>query len=381
MIPYGRQEINDEDIDAVVKTLKSELITQGLAVPKFEANLCRYTGSKFSVVTSSATSALHIACLALGLKKDDIVWTSPITFVASANCARYCGAKIDFVDVEPETGLMSVTCLREKLEHAERKGLLPKIVIPVHLAGQPCDMKEIHSLSIKYDFKIIEDAAHAVGAKYLNSNIGNCVFSDITVFSFHPVKIITTGEGGAAMTNSTVLDSKMKLLRSHGVTRDTKLMSKKDGPWYYEQVCLGYHYRMTDINAALGVSQLKRLGKFIAKRRKIFDWYSERIKNSSIGERFNVLNQKPDRESSHHLFIVQLKKDGNNANIHQQMIDMGVGVNLHYIPVYKHPNFENQESLVGAEIYYKRSMSLPIFPTISNHERNKVADCLEKILV
>jgi dTDP-4-amino-4,6-dideoxygalactose transaminase len=242
-------------------------------------------------------------------------------------------------------------------------------------------MKEIYELGVRYGFKIIEDAAHAIGAQYYKKNIGNCNYSDITVYSFHPVKIITTGEGGAAMTNNSELQAKMLLLRSHGVTKDFDKMSKIDGPWYYEQIMLGYNYRMTDMQASLGISQLKRLDQYIQKRRKIALWYSDRIQNSSIGSNFKVLEQKTDRESSHHLFIIQSKVESNNADIHKQMIDMGIGVNLHYIPVYNHPNFKTTINLNGAESYYKKSMSLPIFPSISEYEKNKVVDCLEKILL
>ncbi len=376
MIPYGKQEVLDEDIDAVVEVLKSDYLTQGHAVLDFESALCKYTGAEYSVTTNSCTSALHIACLALGLGKNDVVWTSPITFVASANCARYCGADVEFVDVDPDTGLMSVICLRAKLELAEEQGKLPKIVIPVHLAGQPCDMKDIHALGIKYGFKIIEDAAHAIGAEYANNIVGNCRYSDITVFSFHPVKVITTGEGGAAMTNNKELQARMLLLRSHGITRDARKMLKSDGPWYYEEIMLGYNYRLTDIQAALGNSQLRRLDAYVEKRREIASWYEYEIKNSLIGSSFKTLVQKTHRKSSHHLFIIQSKIKSNNASIHQQMRDMGVGVNLHYIPVYQHPDFTAKIMLEGAESYYNGSMSLPIFPSISENEKQKVIDSL-----
>jgi UDP-4-amino-4,6-dideoxy-N-acetyl-beta-L-altrosamine transaminase len=381
MINYGKQEITGDDIKSVVKVLKSDFLTQGPAILEFESSLCNYTGAKYSLVTNNCTSALHMACLALGLGRGDIVWTSPITFVASANCARYCGASVDFVDVDANTGLISISKLKEKLKIADNQGSLPNIVIPVHLAGQPCDMKDIYELSVKYKFKIIEDAAHAIGAKYYNENIGNCRYSDITVFSFHPVKIITTGEGGAVMTNDDFLHDKMKLLRSHGITRDLDKISKTDGPWYYEQIMLGYNYRMTDIQASLGNSQLKRLDRYINIRKEIALWYSDKIQNSSIGLKFKILKQKNNRESSNHLFIIQSRESGNNSNFHKQMIDMGIGVNLHYIPVYKQPNFCSTRLLSGAELYYKTSMSLPIFPSIKTHEKQKVIDSLKKILL
>ena len=381
MINYGKQEITGDDIKSVVKVLKSDFLTQGPAILEFESSLCNYTGAKYSLVTNNCTSALHMACLALGLGRGDIVWTSPITFVASANCARYCGASVDFVDVDANTGLISISKLKEKLKIADNQGSLPNIVIPVHFAGQPCDMKDIYELSVKYKFKIIEDAAHAIGAKYYNENIGNCRYSDITVFSFHPVKIITTGEGGAVMTNDDFLHDKMKLLRSHGITRDLDKISKTDGPWYYEQIMLGYNYRMTDIQASLGNSQLKRLDRYINIRKEIALWYSDKIQNSSIGLKFKILKQKNNRESSNHLFIIQSRESGNNSNFHKQMIDMGIGVNLHYIPVYKQPNFCSTRLLSGAELYYKTSMSLPIFPSIKTHEKQKVIDSLKKILL
>ena len=373
-IPYGRQDVTQEDIDAVIQILKSDFLTQGPAVPLFEQKLCDYTGAKYSVAVNSCTSALHIACLALDLGPGDTLWTSPITFVASANCALYCGASVDFVDIEPDTALMSIKKLKDKLELAEKEGKLPKIVIPVHFAGQPCDMKEVYSLGQKYGFKIIEDAAHAIGAKYQNEPVGNCRYSDITVFSFHPVKIITTGEGGAAMSNSSSLAHKMELLRSHGITRDLdKMHNKPDGPWYYEQVDLGFNYRMTDIQAALGISQLDRLDQCIFRRKEIVDWYNEKFINNAI---IKPLKSKLDVESAHHLYVVKIIGKQNRRNhIFDKLRGLGIGVNVHYIPIYRQPYHSYKcDKLPGAEDYFKRVISLPLFPTLLLGEMNMVAD-------
>ena len=372
IIPYGRQDITEDDIESVVEVLRSDFLTQGPAVPAFEQKLCDYTGAKHAVAVNSCTSALHIACLALDLGSSDILWTSPITFVASANCALYCGASIDFVDIEPDTALMSVEKLKEKLEYAEKAGKLPKIVIPVHFAGQPCDMKEIHALSQQYGFKIIEDAAHAIGAKYQSQTVGNCRYSDITVFSFHPVKIITTGEGGAAMTNSLLLAERMELLRSHGITRDpVKMQNKPDGTWYYEQIYLGFNYRMTDIQAALGLSQLNRLDKYVSQRSDISKWYDEQFRNTT----FDSLIQKPNRESSYHLYIVSIR-DGKQTRdkIFNGLRENGIGVNLHYIPIYKHPFFNMNTHLENTEYYYDRAITIPIYPTIDKKSLYKIVD-------
>jgi UDP-4-amino-4,6-dideoxy-N-acetyl-beta-L-altrosamine transaminase len=371
MIPYGKQEILEEDIEAVVKILRSDYLTQGPAIPAFENSLQEYCGVKYSVVVNSCTSALHLACLALGLESGDIVWTSPITFVASANCALYCGATIDFVDVDPDTALLSITALKYKLEQAQKEGNLPKIVIPVHFSGQPCDMKEIHMLGKKYGFSIIEDAAHAIGASYKGEPVGNCRYSDITVFSFHPVKIITTGEGGAAMTNNPELAERMALLRSHGITRDpNKTTNKLDKSWYYEQIDLGYNYRITDIQAALGASQLNRLDKYVARRLEISDWYDRQFKDYPI----DPLIRKDDRQSSHHLYVVKVRGDFMIRNeIFENLRNSGINVNLHYIPVYKQPYFKmSKTTLNGAEEYYNKAISLPIFPSIEIDSLKKV---------
>lgn len=380
-IPYGCQDIFEEDIEAVVKVLRSDFLTQGPAVPVFEDSLCNYTGAKYSVAVNNCTSALHIACLALGLGPGDVLWTSPITFVASANCALYCGAEVDFVDIEPDTALMSVNKLKKKLEHAEKSGRLPKVVIPVHFAGQSCDMKEIYDLSKQYNFKIIEDAAHAIGASYHSEPIGGCKYSDISVFSFHPVKIITTGEGGAAMTNNSLLAEKMELLRSHGITRDPVKMHKKVcHSWYYEQINLGFNYRITDMQAALGISQLNRLDQYVSRRIEIAELYNEHFKNTAV----TPLTQKTNRKSAYHLYVIKvddgtLKRD----SIYNFLRAKNIGVNLHYIPVNKQPYFKKiitGNPLLEAESYYSCAISLPIFPTMTNNTLNKVAEQVKNCL-
>ena len=372
MIPYGRQDVTEDDIEAVVKVLRSDFLTQGSIVPVFEQKLCDYTGAKYAVAVNSCTSALHIACLALGAGPGDIIWTSPITFVASANCALYCGATVDFVDIEFDTALMSIENLKEKLESAKKKGNLPKIVIPVHFSGQPCDMEEIYILSQQYGFKIIEDAAHAIGAKYQNELVGNCRYSDITVFSFHAVKIITTGEGGAAMTNSLVYADKMELLRSHGITRNPVKMHKaSSNSWYYEQTELGFNYRMTDIQAALGSSQLDSIDQYVSRRIDIANWYDKFLKIPSVSS----LRRKKNRVSSHHLYVILLHEDKHNRNyIFSLLREAGILVNLHYIPVYHHPYHLKNISLDSAERYYREAISLPIFPTL----KDEVLTSIEK---
>ena len=371
-IPYGRQNITEEDIEAVVNVLRSDFLTQGPFVPMFEQKLCEYTGAKHSVAVNSCTSALHIACLALELGSGDILWTSPITFVASANCALYCGATVDFVDIETDTVLMSVEKLKEKLKLAKKNGKLPKIVMPVHFSGQSCDMKEIHLLSQQYGFKIIEDAAHAIGAKYHNNIVGDCRYSDITVFSFHPVKIITTGEGGVAMTNSSYLSEKMQLLRSHGIVKNhTKMIDKSKDSWYYEQVDLGFNYRMTEFQAALGISQLKKLDFFINERSKIAKQYDSEFNNLPI----QTIKQNKYTKSAHHLFVIRVN-DGEKTRdkLFKYLIENNVLVNLHYIPVYRQPYYNafEYERLPNAERYYKTTLSIPIFPLIKQHEIGKI---------
>ena len=369
-IPYGRQDITEEDIKAVIKVLRSDFLTQGPSIPAFEEKLCNYTGTKYSVAVNSCTSALHIACLALNLGPGDVLWTSPISFVASANCALYCGALVDFVDIEPDTALMSVQALEDKLKQAEQQGNLPKIVIPVHFAGQSCDMEAISKLGKKYNFRVIEDAAHAIGARYLNRTVGCCQYSDITVFSFHPVKVITTGEGGAALTNNLDVAKKMQLLRSHGITRDSKEMNNSNvSDWYYEQISLGFNYRMTDFQAALGISQLSRLDEYVAKRSKIAHWYDDQFENIPV----TPLIQKESGESSHHLYVIRVKnKEGERDRLYKYLRKNDIYVNLHYIPIYRQPFFNRKIRLLGAEEYYKSAISLPIFPTIGKNNLKKV---------
>jgi UDP-4-amino-4,6-dideoxy-N-acetyl-beta-L-altrosamine transaminase len=382
MIPYGRQEITQADIDSVVKILKSEFLTQGPTVPLFEHEVSKYTGAKHCVAVNSATSALHIACLALGLEKGDYLWTSPITFVASANCGLYCGAQVDFVDIDPKTYNLSLKALNEKLIQADKEGKLPKIVIPVHFAGQPCEMEKIHKLSRKYGFKIIEDASHAIGAKYQDKPVGNCQYSDITVFSFHPVKIITTGEGGMAVTNNQNLTEKMSLLRSHGITRDPSLMTQgPDGPWYYQQIDLGFNFRMTDIQAAIGISQMSRLDYYITKRKEIAEQYNLLLNRLPV----LVPYQHSDSYSAYHLYVIGLREDENISqfSLFKHLHKQGIGVQLHYIPVHTQPYYINLGFKVGdypyAEAYYQQAMSLPIYPTLSDNDQNRVIEGVESV--
>jgi UDP-4-amino-4,6-dideoxy-N-acetyl-beta-L-altrosamine transaminase len=382
VIPYGRQEINQADIDAVIDVLKSDFLTQGPAVPAFEKSVVDYCGAQHAVAVNSATSALHIACLALGVGQGDIVWTTPITFVASANCALYCGATIDFVDIDSQTFNMSVKCLEEKLVLAEKIGKLPKVLIPVHLCGQPCDMATIYALRQKYGFKIIEDASHAIGGKYKGEPIGNCRYSDITVFSFHPVKIITTAEGGMAMTNDSYLAKCMQLLRSHGITRDESDMTHApDGPWYYQQIDLGYNYRMTDLQAALGLSQMRRLDEFVAKRHVIAKRYNHLLADLPV----NTPWQHEDSYSGLHLYVIRLKLaeiDKTHRQVFEALRALGVGVNLHYIPVYFQPYYENLGFKAGyclkAEQYYAEAISLPMYPSLSEVQQDLVITLLLK---
>ena len=381
-IPYGKQDISEEDIASVVSVLKSDYLTQGPKVPEFENALANYCGSNHAIAVNSATSALHIACLALGLGEGDFLWTSPITFVASANCGLYCGAKIDFVDIDPRTYNMSIEALEKKLIQAQTAGMLPKVVVPVHLTGQPCDMKEIHTLACKYGFKIIEDASHAVGGKYQNLPIGNCKYSDITVFSFHPVKIITTAEGGAALTNNADLASKMNLFRSHGITKDENYFQKKsDGPWFYEQIALGFNYRMTELQAALGVSQLKRVNEFIDCRHQLAKRYNELLKDLPLTTPF----QMEDGYSAFHLYVIRLDNKSINKShleIFEALRSFGIGANLHYIPVYRHPYYRDmgfdQSEFPSAEQYYQEAISLPMFSSMSFKEQDQVVSALMK---
>lgn len=382
MIPYGRQNISQEDIDSVVEVLRSDFITQGPVVPEFEKVVANYCGAKYAVAVNSATSALHIACLALGVGSGDLVWTSPITFVASANCARYCGADVDFVDIDPRTCNMSVASLAEKLAQAESDGRLPKVVIPVHLAGQSCEMEAIHVLSVKYGFRIIEDASHAIGGSYKGDKVGSCRYSDITVFSFHPVKIITTGEGGMAVTNNPSLVKRMARLRSHGITRYPSEMTRHpDGSWYYQQIELGFNYRMTDIQAALGISQMQRLDDFIVQRHMVAQCYEELLKEAPVG----LPLQHPDSYSALHLYIVRLNGEAlkvSRREVFERMRAEGIGVNLHYIPVYRQPYYErmgfNADQFPEAERYYAEAITLPIYPGLTFEQQGEVVRRLLK---
>jgi UDP-4-amino-4,6-dideoxy-N-acetyl-beta-L-altrosamine transaminase len=382
MIPYGRQDITQADIDSVVSVLTSDFLTQGPQVDLFERAIATHCGVSHAVAVNSATSALHIACLALGLGPGDRLWTSPITFVASANCALYCGASVDFVDIDPRTYNLSVDSLAEKLEQAERDGTLPKIVVPVHLTGQPCDMEAIHTLSKKYGFSVIEDASHAIGARYQDDPVGSCRYSDICVFSFHPVKIVTTAEGGVATTNNAELARKLFLLRTHGITRDPSQMhGVPHGPWYYEQIDLGFNYRMTDIQAALGSSQMSRLDEYVKRRHDIAVTYYDRLSQLPI----QLPWQSPRSFSAYHLYVIRV--DSNRAKISRtelfaRLRESGVGVNLHYIPVPRHPFYAQlgfrSSDFPAAESYYEEAISLPMFPMLSDEQIDTVVNLIQE---
>ena len=384
-IPYGRQDINQADVDAVVAVLRSDFLTQGPAVPAFEKAVASYCGAQHSVAVNSATSALHIACLALGVGKGDVVWTTPITFVASANCALYCGAAVDFVDIDPRTYNLSVDRLAEKLAQAEKTGTLPKVVIPVHLCGQPCDMASIYALSQQYGFRIIEDASHAIGGRYKDEPIGNCRYSDITVFSFHPVKIITSGEGGMAVTNDPHLIKRMRLLRSHGISSDAADMHPRppDEIWNYQQIGLGFNYRMTDIQAALGLSQMLRLDEFVARRHAIAQRYDQLLSSMPL----LVPWQHAEGYSSYHLYVIRLKL-GKISNTHRQVYEAlgkaDIQVNLHYIPVYRQPHYEQMGFVNGycpeAEGYYSEVISIPMYPALGGSQQDSVVAALREAI-
>src|SRR3990167_317448 len=382
MIPYGRKEITQADIDAVVGVLQSDFLTQGPMVPRFEQGVAQHVGASHALAVNSATSALHIACMALGLGPGDRLWTSPVTFVASANCGLYCGAEVDFVDIDPRTYNLCPLALASKLEQAERDGTLPKVVVPVHLCGQPCDMQAIHSLGQRYGFKIIEDASHAIGGKYQDEFIGNCRYSDITVFSFHPVKIITTAEGGMVLTNSAELADKMALLRSHGITRDPALMTHEaDGPWYYQQIDLGFNYRMTELQAALGVSQMERLDQYVARRHQLAERYNDLLADLPV----TIPWQHSDSFSGLHLYVIRLqlgKLQKSHRQVFESLREQGIGVNLHYIPVHTQPYYQrmgfNQGDFPQAESYYAEAISLPMFQTMSDEQQDLVIAALRR---
>lgn len=384
MIPYGKQDISQADIDAVLDVLRSDFLTQGPKVPEFEARVAGHVGAKHALAVNSATSALHIACLALDLGPGDWLWTTPITFVASANCGLYCGAKVDFVDIDPQTYNLCPQALAKKLEQAEQAGCLPKVVVAVHLCGQPCDMAAIQELGRRYGFRIIEDASHAIGGRYRGEFIGNGRYSDITVFSFHPVKIVTTAEGGMALTNDDNLASRMNLLRSHGVTRDQNLMTHEpDGPWYYQQVDLGFNYRMTELQAALGVSQMDRLDAFVARRHELASRYDELLADMPVTTPW----QHPDSYSGLHLYVIRLQLD-NIRKTHRQVFEslrgQGIGVNLHYIPVHTQPYYERMgfaaKDFPEAMAYYGEAISLPMFQGLTDEQQDEVVRALELAL-
>ncbi len=384
MIPYGRQDISQADIDAVIAVLQSDYLTQGPVVPRFELKVAEHVGARYALAVNSATSALHVACLALGLGPGDRLWTSPITFVASANCALYCGAIVDFVDIDPRTYNLCPIALEHKLQQAERSGCLPKVVVPVHLCGQPCDMQAIYALAQRYGFRVIEDASHAIGGKYQGSFIGDCRYSDITVFSFHPVKIITTAEGGMALTNDAQLAERMSLLRSHGITREPEKMTREaDGPWYYQQIELGFNYRMTELQGALGLSQMDRLNRYVARRHELAQRYDTLL----AGLPLQTPWQHPNSYSGLHLYVIRLHLDqlgSSHRQVFECLREQGVGVNLHYIPVHLQPYYERLGFQRGdfpqAESYYREAISLPMFQTMTEQQQDAVITALQRAI-
>ena len=384
MIPYAKQKIDKDDIDEVINVLKSDFLTQGHIVNIFEDSVSQYVNAKYAVAVNSGTSALHIACLALGLEKGDHLWTSPISFVASANCALYCGSNVDFVDINPLSYNLCSQSLEEKLINAKKDGTLPKILVAVHLAGQPCDMEKIYNLSLEYGFKIIEDASHAIGSKYKKYFVGSGKFSDMTVFSFHPVKIITTAEGGMVLTNNKSLYEKSRSFSSHGINRNFKLEKPKShGDWYYEQNHLGFNYRLNEIQSALGVSQLKKINSFTKRRNEIAEFYYENLKNPLI----KLPWQSPEIFSAFHLYIIRLKSKESHVNhkdFFKALRNKGINVNLHYIPIYKHPYYKkfkfNENFFPEAESYYKEAISIPMYYGLSNNDQQKTIKTINEIL-
>jgi UDP-4-amino-4,6-dideoxy-N-acetyl-beta-L-altrosamine transaminase len=383
MIPYGRQHITDDDVAAVVRVLRSDWLTQGPEVPEFERKVAQYCGVNHAIAVNSATSALHIACIALGLGPGDWLWTTPITFVASANCGLYCGAQVDFVDIDPATYTMSVEHLEAKLERAARESRLPKVVVPVHFAGQSCDMAGIGELARRYGFRLIEDASHAIGATWEGARVGACAHSDITVFSFHPVKIITTGEGGMALTRDADVARSLDKLRTHGISRRPEEMHADGGPWYYEQLLLGFNYRLTDIQAALGSSQFSRLEVYIERRRELARRYDQLLRELPL----ILPQQDPRGQSAWHLYVVQLAATqtmGARRVFFDAMRQAGIGVNVHYIPVHLQPHYRSKGFAPGdfpeAERYYERAVSLPLFYSLSEAEQLQVVAAVRESL-
>ena len=384
MIPYGRQEVTQADIDAVQAVLRSEFLTQGPTVARFEQALAAYCGAAHGVAVANATAALHVACVALDLGPGDWLWTSPNTFLASANCGLYCGARIDFVDIDPRSYNMDAAALAHKLERAERAGCLPKVVVPVHFAGQSCDMAAIGALAKRYGFRVLEDASHAVGGRYRDAPVGSCAYSDIAVFSFHPVKIVTTGEGGVALTNDAALAQRMQRLRSHGMTRDAALMNgEPDGPWYYQQTELGYNYRITDIQAALGSSQLARLDEYVRRRHRLAQRYDALLAELPV----IVPARGGDAYSALHLYPVQVDA-GRCRPSRREVFDAlraaGIGVNVHYIPVHTQPYYRRMGFRSGdfprAEAYYAQAISLPMFAALTDAQQDEVVAALREAL-
>lgn len=374
MIPYGRQSISQDDIKAVVETLSSDFITQGPVLDQFEKAVANYCNAREAVAVTNATSALHLSCLALNIGPEDTVWTSPNSFVASANCALYCGARVDFVDIDPLTQNMSAVALRSKLEFAERENTLPKALIPVHFAGRSCDMRAIAKLANRYNIRVIEDASHALGARYRQRPVGCCDYSDITIFSLHPVKIITSGEGGLAVSNNTEVANRIRLLRNHGITRDSSLFDcESPGGWYYQQVELGYNYRMTELQAALGLSQLRRLDQFVARRRQLATNYHRLLADLPLRR------PPPSNESSWHLYAIVTESHRRRA-IYDAMLNEGVGVNVHYIPIHTQPYFRRLGFMMGdypnAEAYYASALTLPLYPDLTDEQQQSVVDSL-----
>lgn len=384
-IPYGRQDINQADIQAVVDVLQSDWLTQGPTIERFEQKVANYCGAKYAVAVNSATSALHIACMAAGLGTDDILWTTPNTFVASANCGRYCGAAVDFVDIDDRTYNMSVEKLEEKLIYAKKKGKLPKVVIPVHFSGQSCEMDKIAMLAKEYGFTVIEDASHGIGGSYKQEKIGSCIYSEMTVFSFHPVKIITTAEGGMVLTNNSELYEKLIQFRSHGITRKPELMTEEaHGPWYYQQIDLGYNYRMTDLQAALGLSQMDRLEEFVTWRHLLAEKYNRELQELPI----LLPWQHPDTYSAYHLYVICLEKDKitkTHKQVFEELRQAGIGVNLHYIPVHTQPYYRqfgfNWGDFPVSEYYYSTAISIPMYSAMTEAEQDRVIGVVREVLV
>lgn len=384
-IPYGRQDISQADIEAVIEVLQSDWLTQGPTIEQFEQKVAEYCGAKYAVAVNSATSALHIACMAAGLGPDDILWTTPNTFVASANCGRYCGATVDFVDIDFRTYNMSIKKLEEKLVHASKEGKLPKVVIPVHFSGQSCEMDRISILAKEYGFTVIEDASHAIGGGYKGQKVGSGAYSDMTVFSFHPVKVVTTAEGGIVLTNKIEIYEKLIRFRSHGITRKQELMTEEDhGPWYYQQIDLGYNYRMTDIQAALGLSQMDRLDEFVMRRQGIAEKYNEELQGLPI-----ILPwQHPDTYSAYHLYVICLEEDKitkNHKQVFEELRQAGIGVNLHYIPVHTQPYYRELGFDWGdfpvSEYYYQTTISIPMYSAMMDADQDYVIKTLKEVLV